>query len=1263
MASCNSTPRPSHHILLQAILVNWDRLVRGLDCIPIIDKLINRQVVKLNSLDSEMLGPRSNKRNCGFTLSHMLLERLIAMKDKPLGPDKEHSALQEFFAVLLEAGWQRAGQMDLATLILDSAADPGALQREYDALSRGSINFMTLSDRELAELPSLYHLQLAAMPDSVKKLRRHLQERYRVGNFVPFGACGSDYGLLANDAVGDHISYIPISLLPLAGKQALDSLDNQPITRLGRDRAHDEESRVDLQDIFTGGDGQPLRTKCLLIGPPGAGKTMTSLEILRRWGCCDMFTEYSLALYVAARRLREDMTFWDVLGLGAAAYGLSAADMAEVRDYATQHSKQILVVMDGLDELRPSLIGEESAVLRVLAGTGELSACHVVATSRPCAQARRLLSNTAMHYQMCELSSQQQTAMLRRRIQQRGIGGKKADELAAKFERERESLQQVELLMANPLHASLIITQFLRDGKLPSGLCEVYGHVVISLLKRYVTRKTSEAHQSQDEDITQTYGLGPSVEKVVKKQDSIRDGRVTYLVEVLSYLEKLALDGILDQQYLFEVMYLDSKALDTGLLVHWDALEMSKTDKLGVYCQYIHLAVQEFMAARWIAQQPDCRQLIQAHMNNKIPFDEGKFNFWLCLAGLLDGESLCFLLRHAFHIAEKGVFEHRKMAARLLLHSMAQFHDETQSCWRVQPTSTQNKVPDVRLADVLEDGNLDLGHHQLNDQDFNILIRQLQHDMTFHTLSLESCLLDESRCEKLSRCDNLGQLDTLHIGVNKNISREGLPLLLRPLSDVLCSLRRLSIRSCGLQESDLKAICDFLKSTESLDELYLHKTVPKLSTEGCAVLAAAVRQNKSLTRLVCSCMDIEDAGAEELALAAIEQGKIDQILLRENQIGDVGAKACIRAVSVLACHRLDLSFNCLTDSILPHLQNAVEQLQRRSLFEAPGDGGSGDSVNYVLKLAGNQLTRHALEALGRTVQSPYITLQFGYASICGGGMRELSPESIDEDRYLPPHGKYSQLNLTFMGIGDEYIGRLEKHLSSLTGYESLSCGQNRLTSVGMVPLANVLCFNRSIQALDLSSNQIDADGLATIVSAVEANGPNRTLRYLSLQGNPLATAGMGDGQWQRLEHTLRRLISRCPNLELIGLHSTGIGDRGVAVLAKYFPRRSSLRWLSLAQNGLTDTGIKYLCERLATDRTLRILDLSFNRLRDTVDLNKMQAQRLTSGARHIDPICLDGNEFSDKVVLGTGLLRGRLYFQYSTTILSLLDSLKAARDD
>ena len=1212
--------------------------MRRMNAREMIDELLTLGVFKLNTRDWDFLSPTNDRHEMPIIISQILLERIITKRAEPAaqGP----SPLQLFLAALDTV--HANADSGLAGIILESAQDRVTLQREIDRLCQGSITFQSLSDQELAQTPTLAHLQLSPMTESVAKFRTRLQDLYRSGQFSMDGACATDHALLPPECVSDSNLYIPVSLLLLEGREANDYMDDQMPSRLGGSGTVADSQTIPLEYIFSGGRGGVRRSRCLLVGPPGAGKTMTSLEVLRQWARCTMFTECYLALYIPARALCEDVeNVWDLLRLASPCYGLSGDQMKEVQQYILDHSKQLLLVVDGLDEVPERLLSSTSMFSMLLHGN-PLTSCHIIATSRPCKQALVLLRSVEIRYQICDLSETQRNDMLRSRLSAREV---------AEFNRQLLTKPQLLPMMGNPLQASLIISMFKgrrsHAQSLPSGLCDVYGDVVTRVLQRYVTRKLRLVDPA----------LSDPVEKAVKHQ-SLRECAVSTVEVILEDVEHLALRGLASQQYLFDVPEVPEGALESGLLVHWSIADEYKTRRLGKSCQFIHLAIQEFLGARCVARQGNLVEEIDECMEI-VGIDVRRYNFWLCLTGMLDRKHLKHLLCKMTSIVSSGTYEQQKMAARLVLHSMAQVLAQKQekvlSCWRVRDLSLPAVCFDLKFADIFPDGRLDLGHHQLSNGDFSILCSQLEVDNTVKSLNLESCQLDEGRCQQLATCSGLKKLRSFQIGINKCITGPGLRCLLQPFSQRLYHLSSLTIRSCNLEDSDMPAIHDLVKASKTLDELCLYRAMPVLSSESCWLLAKAVEVNKSLTRLGCYAMHIDDAGACSLAQAAVVQGKIDRLIFRDNDISDVGGLACLQSAASLGCHRLDLSFNRLTKDVLKEIFVTVRVWQA-----LPRPSSTSALSDFELKLAGNDFTRQIVQMLMAAFTSSAVSVDFGFASISADGIVDLSPARLTKQHILH-HGKYTQLNLSFLGMGDCYMARFQDYLAELKEVESVSCGRNNLTAAGMVPLAAALKVNVCIQALDLSSCNVGVQGLETLLDVIDEDGENSTLRYLSLQGNPLTTSTSTNEEWERVEVAIGRLVSECPHLELVGLSNTGIGDRGAAVVAEYLPRQSSLLWLALGANNITEDGVQSLCGALAKDSTLRILDFSTNQLGDHAIalLNSMQKERICSGSNHIDMIFVDNNPFSGEAILGPGLLNGRFYFPYSTAILSLLDDFKS----
>lgn len=147
----------------------------------------------------------------------------------------------------------------------------------------------------------------------------------------------------------------------------------------------------------------------------------------------------------------------------------------------------------------------------------------------------------------------------------------------------------------------------------------------------------------------------------------------------------------------------------------------------------------------------------------------------------------------------------------------------------------------------------------------------------------------------------------------------------------------------------------------------------------------------------------------------------------------------------------------------------------------------------------------------------------------------------------------------------------------------LQLADNHLTSVGTKVIAEALSKNKSIESVDLSSNEIDdecADSLATFIS-------KHKVTSLNFENNKFEGTGA---------KIIFEAISTHPNWSVLQFNGNKLGDEGIESVAFLVNKNPSISELQLARNLISDAGVKLLCDSLKNNNSVTHIDLSGNLL-------------------------------------------------------------------
>ena len=196
----------------------------------------------------------------------------------------------------------------------------------------------------------------------------------------------------------------------------------------------------------------------------------------------------------------------EVFGLGR--YGLTEAEQKEVVAYMCDHSEEILLVADSLDE---AAIDKRSLLWRILCGKCEdLPKLHVIICSRPCEKTLWLSKH----------------CLFNRRLEVVGFTEEKIGQFVTAFFTQSPQMAhdlQVQLsgrpkvrsLMHTPLLATMICRLFQLEKALPSTQTGVYQSAILAMLQQTTEREMEEIPDNILDDLSSP-GLQEAVENLCK---------------------------------------------------------------------------------------------------------------------------------------------------------------------------------------------------------------------------------------------------------------------------------------------------------------------------------------------------------------------------------------------------------------------------------------------------------------------------------------------------------------------------------------------------------------------------------------------------------------------------------------------------------------------------------------------------------------------------------------------------------------------------
>ena len=327
------------------------------------------------------------------------------------------------------------------------------------------------------------------------------------------------------------------------------------------------------------------RKVILIEGAPGIGKTTVASKICQDWAKNMSFTQFSLVLYIPLHvpQLRVAENTADLLEYFAE--NCSTDDMKFIQ---RNNGKGVLFILDGWDELKPSCRDLDMFFPRFIQGHF-LSECSIIITSRPFAAAW-IKQHSNRIIDILGFTDEQVKQYIYSYFREADDNG-----VAENLIKELEAFPNVLSTCYVAINLAIVCYVYQVDGyKLPSTLTDVYDQFVLHAVTRTFI-KDDENHDVSHLDAV----------------DSIRDFKPP-VNDVLRKLGKLALGGIRDgifsftRDELFKLCHVQEVDFDGyGLLKFY---QMLRRQGIQFFCYFLHLTIQEFLAAYSIFSMDEMEQ-------------------------------------------------------------------------------------------------------------------------------------------------------------------------------------------------------------------------------------------------------------------------------------------------------------------------------------------------------------------------------------------------------------------------------------------------------------------------------------------------------------------------------------------------------------------------------------------------------------------------------------------------------------------------------